>query len=151
MGGRVKGQTGVELGRKIANQNAFLKVLETGVTVSEAAQAVGVGLRTVMHWVKKEPEFKERYEEAYEVGTSVYEAEARRRALHGVLEPVFQGGRRIGTRRVFSDRLLELKLRSRAPDRYRDRSSNEISGPDGKPVEGNISITLVKSKRSKEE
>lgn len=135
-----------------AKKQVYLSALRRGLTHSEAAAEAGAGHRTVYHW-RKNAEFEEDIIDAYETGTALFEAECRRRALHGILKPIYQGGRRVGTVREFSDRLLELKLRSRAPDRYRERVSQEVTGANGGPVTGKIEIELVspKSKRRREE
>lgn len=133
-----------------AKKQTYLAALRRGLTHSEAAAEADAGHRTVYHW-RKNAEFEEDVLDAYNTGTALFEAECRRRALHGILKPIYQGGKRVGTVREFSDRLLEVKLRSRAPDRYRDRVSQEITGAGGGPVTGKIEIELVspKSRRNR--
>lgn len=139
-----------QIKRALAQKRIFLEALRKGLTIAEAADEAQAGHRTVNHW-RKNPEFLEDWKEAYDQGTALFEAECRRRALTGILEPIYQGGRRVGTKRVFSDRLLELKLRSRAPDRYRDRVSAEHTGAGGQPIEGSIKIELVSPKKRRDD
>lgn len=136
----------------VIKKQVYLNALRRGLTHAEAAAEAGAGHRTVYHW-RKNAEFAEDLADAYETGTSLFEAECRRRALYGVLRPVYQGGKRVGTVREFSDRLLEVKLKSRAPDRYRERVSTELTGAGGGPVTGKIEIELVsaKGRRKREE
>ena len=57
-----------------------------------------------------------------EHGTDALEDEAVRRAVEGVIKPVFHQGKRVGTLRVFSDPLLMFLLRARRPERFADRT-----------------------------
>jgi hypothetical protein len=41
---------------------------------------------------------------------------------------VFQGGKNVGTERVYSDRLLELLLKARRPAKYRERIDHKHGG-----------------------
>lgn len=68
--------------------------------------------------------------------------EIRRRAIEGVEEPVFgslgqnMGSGEIGTRRVYSDRLLEMMAKAHLPE-YQDSVRHEVTGPGGGPLEVN--------------
>ena len=74
-------------------------------------------------------EFAEAWSRAVESGTQVLEDEARRRALDGWDDPVFQQGQLVGHVRRYSDRLLEFLLRGRRPAVYRDSASTlAVSG-----------------------
>lgn len=114
----------------------FLHALSMGCTKSEAAEVTGC---TPYQWreeCKKDAEFAELVEYAHkELGADVLEAEARRRAVDGVAEPVFYQGTQVGTVQKYSDTLLMFLLKSRKPEAYaettRDRvlqQSNETEG-----------------------
>jgi AcrR family transcriptional regulator len=111
---------------------AFLRIFATLGNVLKSAEGAGVGRRTVYHWLEDDARFKELYAEAREDALDRLEEEARRRAVDGVLEPVYQGGRKVGEIRQFSDTLLMLLLKSKRPDVFRDR--HEHTGKDGGPV-----------------
>lgn len=92
-------------------------------------------LRTLM---ERDPQFREAFEEAREDAVEVLEDAAWQRAVHGNEETRFdKEGNTIGTRTVFSDGLLTTLLKANAPDKYRERTSTEISGPGGQPIEIN--------------
>ena len=61
------------------------------------------------------------FEEAQQEHIEPVEAEADRRGVLGVDEPVFQGGRQLGVRRKYSDTLLMFRLNALAPERYKYR------------------------------
>jgi hypothetical protein len=56
------------------------------------------------------------------------EEEARRRAVDGVLKPVFQRGRQVGRIREYSDVLLVTLLKGKRPDTYRERFEHTGKG-----------------------
>jgi hypothetical protein len=66
--------------------------------------------------------------------------EIRRRAIEGVEEPVFgslgqnMGSGEIGSKRVYSDRLLEMMAKAHLPE-YQDSVRHEHTGPAGGPLE----------------
>lgn len=92
--------------------------------------------------------FAAEWDDALQEATERLEMEARRRAHDGVLEPVFQGGVKVGAVRKYSDTLLIFLLKAHAPEKYRERvehsgaNGNEVvikvvydSGTDRKPSE----------------
>lgn len=141
---------------KATAKELYLAALRTGVTVAEACGAGGFTLRAGAAWrdpkdVRFDAEFATAHVEAYEMGTAVYEAEARRRAIEGWVEPVYQQGKKVGEVRKFDSSLLQMKLKARKPTEYRERMSVEASGPGGGPIEGRITIELVDARQSAED
>ena len=105
----------------------FLKALgETG-SVTASCQRVGVSRVAMYDWRNNAPEFAKEWAAAVDFGTDALEDEAVRRAHEGYDKPVFQGGQQIGTVREFSDVLMIFMLKSRRPDKYRERSSIDVN------------------------
>ena len=111
---------------RTAKQELFLAKISQGWSVSKAAAAAGIDDSTPYVWVK-DAKFKEKYHAAQERGTQRIEDEALRRAVEGTERFVFHKGRIVtdedGNKiieREYSDRLLELLLKSRRPTVYRD-------------------------------
>lgn len=73
-------------------------------------------------------------DEAIEQGSDILEAEAWRRAVEGVEEPVYQGGKEVGRIQRYSDTLMVLLLKGHKPQKFRERISSEVSGPNGGPI-----------------
>lgn len=121
----------------------FLDGLRAGKTVKDAAAGAGVPRRTVVEWRLKDSDFKEQWEQAYDEGTDVLEAEAQRRAVEGCDEPIYQQGELVGHKRVYSDTLMNLMLQGRRPHKYR-RSQVELTGPDGGPLQATLAVEFVK-------
>lgn len=122
-------------------KRAFLAAYAELGTVTHAAQAAGVNRRIVYEWTD-DPAFADAYEDAKTAFADLLEREARRRAVDGVEEYVLHHGRflvdpetgKYLKRRTYSDRLMELMLKAKRPDEYKERTSTELSGPDGAPL-----------------
>ena len=74
------------------------------------------------------------WEEAAEIGTKALEREAARRAYHGTLKPVYQGGVKVGEIREYSDALLMFLLRARKPKKYRENYKVQVGDTPGQPM-----------------
>lgn len=101
----------------------FIVALAEGATVTEAAKESGTSRQNAYAYRDRDPEFAAGWDEVYEHGTERLEAEAFRRAVEGVDQPVYQAGKKVGTVRKFSDTLLIFLLKARKPDTYRERIS----------------------------
>lgn len=98
-----------------------LGALRMGFSYDRAAKFAGIARRTIFNLKDRDPDFAAACDEAYEAGTDKLEDEARRRAFEGTDRPIFQGGKLVGHERQYSDRLLELQLKARRPDKYREQ------------------------------
>jgi hypothetical protein len=111
-----------------ARQEGFLKALAGIGNVTGAAVVAGTSRTRVYELRKADPAFAAAWDEAEEIATDALEAEAWRRAVDGVSEPVVSSGRivrdddgqPIAIRR-YSDHLLLALLKARRPAR-RERS-----------------------------
>lgn len=79
-------------------------------------------------WKREDPEFAAEWEAALALGVEAMEDEAKRRAFTGYDEPVYQGGRKVGEIRRYSDMLAVRLLSAHAPEKYRERSDMRVSG-----------------------
>lgn len=121
---------------EIADPKKRAYVVQLALTgkFDDAAKAAGVTLRTGWNWRHndEEPDFLRAVKVAEGLAGDRLEAEIVRRALDGWEEPVYQGGRMVGTVRKFSDTLLIFQTKKARPE-YRDR--HEITGKDGGPIQ----------------
>lgn len=120
--------------RTAKKDGEFFDALRDGKSVTASAADVGYARRSVYEWREADEEFRKAMDEAVEEGTDRMEDEAHRRAVHGTEKPVYQGGKHVGSVREFSDTLMIFMLKSRRPEKYKDRVANEHSGPGGGPV-----------------
>ena len=108
-----------------AKKAKFLTAFESELTVSAACAQVNVGRTTVYRWRKEDAAFAEAWDQLDEQITDQLEREAYRRAVEGTEEPIFHRGQQVGSVKKYSDRMLEMLLRARKPEKYRDRVSIE--------------------------
>lgn len=121
-----------------ARRRVFLDALSISGVVTAACETTGVARKTAYHWRDVDPAFAEEWDEALATATDRLEAEAHRRAVLGVEEPVFHRGQLVVKRDADtgevlkdaegnpipmtvakrSDRLLELMLMAKRPEQY---------------------------------
>lgn len=118
-------------------QRAFLAAYAKLGNITAAATAAKVGRRSHLRWLE-EPEYAAAFAEAKEEACELLEAEARRRAVEGVEEPVvYQGqiqysgtgkAKKPVTIRRYSDTLLIFLMKGAMPEKYRDNVRVEHTG-----------------------
>jgi hypothetical protein len=102
-------------------KKAFLKALAVTGKIITAARAVGYADSIHLHRMRNEDEeFARQWDEALNAAGDMLEAEAFRRAIEGVLDPVYYKGEICGYKNVYSDSVLLAMLRRFKPE-YRDR------------------------------
>lgn len=103
-------------------QRAFLDQFETGLSVSGSARAIGLDRRLVYHWLEQDEQFSMAYHQAEVAALHVLEDEATRRAVKGspYRRTSYWRGEPVGVdeKVEYSDALMQLLLRARAPDKY---------------------------------
>lgn len=102
--------------RTIAGKTKLLARLATGASISASAKSALVARSTYYEWRESDPEFVRLADEAIETGTDVLEDSALRQAKSG------------------NTTLMVLLLKSRRPDKYKDRSESAFTGPNGTPL-----------------
>ena len=132
----------------LARQSVFLQNLATVGIITAAAKKTGMDRKRHYDWKdqpEKYPDYVDRYHDALEQAADLAETEMVRRGIQGWDEPIFgklpgkdTGTGQVGVIRRFSDRMLELTLKSRRPEKFRERF--EHSGPKGKPISFTIRI-----------
>jgi hypothetical protein len=107
------------------NKQGFLLALAMTGNRSRAAQAVDISLIRVWEWMREDPVFVEAFKRAWEVASDLMEDEMIRRGVEGVLEPVYQQGKLVGSIRRHSDILLMFALKAHKPEKYADKQKVE--------------------------
>src|SRR5437870_358248 len=92
-------------------RDRFIRRLAESGNVADASRKARIPSQTVYDWRKADPKFAALWDEAERVGSDAVEGETFRRAIKGWDEPVFQQGRKVGTIKRYSDRLLEILLK----------------------------------------
>lgn len=117
----------------------FLQALASGCSASEAAASAGITSSSAYARRKRDPDFAAGWADAIEDSADLLEQEARRRAIDGVEEPVYQGGQLVGTKTVYSDSLLALLLKGRRQAVF-GVERKELTGPGGAPIAQSIVV-----------
>jgi hypothetical protein len=101
-------------------REGFLTAMRNnGGNVSDAAQKCAMSRMSCYQERQRSATFAARWQEIVDGYTDAMEAEAFRRAVQGVTEPVFHAGEMCGAVQKYSDTLLKFLLESRDPDRFR--------------------------------
>lgn len=125
-------------------QLAFLAAYRCGPTITQACRIAGINRRNYYNWMQSSKAFVEAFNQTRQERVDDAIDEAHRRAVKGVLEPVFGSdgdlGKTVvvGYKRKFSDRLLVKILESERPEKYRTNHR----GPSGS-VKHQKTITIA--------
>jgi hypothetical protein len=93
---------------------------------------------TMRAWLRDKPDFSVQYAQAKEAF-----AEREFEKLHAIADNVDESHEAIAKARLRID-TRKWTLARLAPKKYGDKVQQEVSGPGGGPVEGNIKIEFVK-------
>jgi hypothetical protein len=123
----------------------FLTELASTGNVTHSAKAAVVDKKTVYNHRHGDPDFAAAWLEAIDEANDTLEAEARRRAVNGVVEPVYQGGQKVGEILKYSDTLLIFLLKGNRPDKFREnlRIGGDDNAPPVKVEHSGNAITLL--------
>jgi hypothetical protein len=114
----------------------FIRALRaTGCNVSKACTMSGLTKLQADTLRQRLDAFARAWDDTYEGVTDDLEEAGLKRAIEGVVEPVFWRGVEIGTRRNYSDAVLTMMLQGRRSGVYKQRTANELSGPNGAPIQ----------------
>jgi hypothetical protein len=111
-----------------ATARAFLAAVAKTGNITRAAAIAGCSRQRHYQWLYRIEEYEKAFADAMDQAADLLEAEARRRAVEGVIEPVFYQGATVGAIRSYSDTLLIFLLKGARPEKFRDRHHVEHSG-----------------------
>ena len=101
---------------------AFLTHLAAKGSVTYAANRSGIDRRVLYRLKTADEAFGARWDEALQLGVERLQDDAMRRALEGTAQPVWRGGKQVGSVKQFDNRLLQFLLKAHRPETYGDRS-----------------------------
>jgi len=116
-------------------QEIFLEKLAKLSNVSAAARAAKITREYAYQYRYENEDFAKAWQDALSEATENAEGELYRRAVHGTLEPVYQSGEKAGSIRRYSDTLLIFLLKAHRPEKYREITRSELTGPNGTPIQ----------------
>ncbi len=117
------------------HRRRFLEALAETGNVTLAARAAGISRARVYELRGLDPAFAAAWEDAEQIAADRLEAEARRRGVDGVPEPVVSGGRHVVGEdgnplyvQKYSDPLLLALLRAHRPEKFQERHDHKLTG-----------------------
>lgn len=113
-------------------KDRFIQALRECPVVAIAAKQAGLPRRTAYNHREQDPEFAAAWDDALDEGMDLAEAEAWRRGVEGVDEPVFQSGQLVGYQRRYSDALLSRLLQAYRPEKFSEKHQHQHTP--GNPV-----------------
>ena len=138
--------------RTVIIKALFLKCLAACGNITQAARDADIDRGTHYDWLREDPAYKGDVCDAMERAADALVEEARRRAVEGVDEPIYQAGERMVDKdgnpavlKRYSDGLLTFLLRGDRPEKYRDKNVN-VTGRvtlDAPPQITNIMLALT--------
>jgi hypothetical protein len=106
----------------------FLKALAVSGVVTTACKKAKIGRTTAYKTRDEDEAFAQAWDDALDDALDGMEEEVYRRGVEGVLKPVYQGGKKVGSIREYSDTLLIFRLKAERPEKYRERTDVRHSG-----------------------
>lgn len=106
-------------------KEAMLEMLVELPNITAVCKIFGVNPTTMRRHRKKDSDFDAKVKEALEDGYDGFEAEAIRRGVQGIKEPVFFQGMEVGEVTKYSDNLLMLLLKGRKSKVYGNKNTEE--------------------------
>jgi hypothetical protein len=121
--------------RKPGWAERFLKRFAECGNVTAAAKYARIHRDTAYERRKTDPEFAKQWHDAETSAVEGLELEAHRRAVKGVLRPVYHAGKRVGLIHEYSDTLLIFLLKARKPETYRENARIVHASDAANPLE----------------
>ena len=126
-----KGMHRNTLAQSARAKHAFLECFAQWANISYACEMAGVARRNVYDWQERDEDFSRAFKIAESAATERLEREAWRRAVDGspYKRTSYWHGEPVGTdeKIEYSDQLLQLLLRARRPDVYREKVDVAVS------------------------
>lgn len=124
-------------------QEVFLFNLEKWANITQACRVSKLSRRTIYNWIDSDAVFKVEYDQSLKIAIDVLEDEAKRRAYNGTKEPIYQSGKKVGTVTRYSDTLMIFLLKNLKKDTYKDVVHQQVSAPDGGPVQSETKTVII--------
>lgn len=111
-------------------ENAIVKSLSEIGHFEAACSEHGISPKTMRLHMAKNPELKERVENARDMACVNILKEIKRRGQDGYDEPIFYQGRIVGYKRVYSDTLLQRQAEAMMPELFSRKTRVDVTHHD---------------------
>ena len=109
----------------------------------EAAKKAGISRASHYRWISQHDEYRKVWTRTQHLAREYLESELVSRATKGWLEPVYYQGAKVGSVRRYDGSTGMALLRGMWPEKY-GTQRQEISGPQGTPLQAKIEVVFVK-------
>lgn len=123
-------------------QKDFLQAYADTLSVVRAAETAKVDRTMHSRWFRKNEKYAAAFEKIKGLAGQFLETDAITRASEGWLEDVYYQGEVCGQVRRYDSGLAQFLLRGLMPEKY--GAKQEISGPQGTPVQAKIEVVFVR-------
>ena len=113
-------------------KKSFLSMLAELPNITVICKLMGISPSNLLVARKNDELFDQGVRNAIDEGYDLIEEEARRRAVDGVLEPVFYRGEEVGKIRRYSDQLLITLLKGYKPKKF--NPGVKVTAGDGEKI-----------------
>lgn len=121
----------------------FMQAYADTCNIMEAAKLAGISRTSHYRWINKFDEYRKTWTRTQHLAREYLESELASRATKGWLEPVYYQGQKVGSVRRFDGATGMALLRGMWPEKY-GTLRQEISGPQGTPIQAKIEVVFVK-------
>lgn len=104
-----------DLQRAVRIEQLLERLATEGEEITVAARACKIDRKTLWRWRRDIDGLDDQLAEAYREGTDSLVEVARCRGKDGWLEPIYQGGEKVGEKRLYDSSLLQMIIRKREP------------------------------------
>ena len=118
-------RTDKRTGCKVHLKEPWLEAFKQTQSIGDACDRVAVSRSQITAWRREDPDFREKYFDAFIKGTEAIEKSAYYRAVVGVAKPIYQGGQKVGEVREPSDTLAIFLLKAR-DKKYRNWYTRQV-------------------------
>ena len=117
-----------------AQWDRFMEQIGQNANIGEACEIAGIHRATFYARKKEDPEFSAAYANAMEGAMDKLERAAWKRAVDGVEEAFTTKDGTTVTTTKYADGLLQFLLKAHRPGKFKDKITQEHTGPDGQPL-----------------
>lgn len=124
-------------------QARFLAAFGASASIVQASRWAKLNRGSHYNWMKEDPTYPARFEDAKNKAARTLEDEAVRRAHQGLRKAIYYKGKVVGHETEYSDTLMLALLKANAPEKFIDRTATTLSAPGGGPVNLNIKVEHI--------
>lgn len=111
--------------KRDATREAVLTALSQYPSITEAARRASCDRSSILRWRAEDAEYDAACHDAVSQGCGKIADLLVDHGLHGVLEPVYQGGKQVGEIRRYDHRMMVRLMEVHQPEQWTPRSSSE--------------------------